>query len=134
MAAPQEAEPASSEGFPGLEPTRLTEPAAPSALDLLDEEPPAGADPGLESWLEPTMASPIPSTDAEEPATVSCRYCRTPAVPGERFCGRCGMRLAAQARAPALASKIPLVCSACGVPGEPGVCRSCGCRIVEPAR
>jgi len=132
LAAPQEVAPSSSEEFPGLEPTRLAEPAAPSALDLLDGAPPTGAEPGLESWLEPTFAAPIPSTEAEGPATVTCRYCRTPAAPGEKFCGRCGMRLAAQARPATQSSKIPLVCSACGVPGAPGVCRSCGCRIVAP--
>jgi hypothetical protein len=132
LAAPQEGALGALEVVPDLEPTRLTEPTAPSSLDLLAGSGLAEAEPSLESWLEPTMAAPIPGAETEEPATFSCRYCRTPAVPGETFCGRCGMRLPASARPTAPGANTPLVCSSCGVPGSPGVCRSCGCRIVAP--
>ena len=61
--------------------------------------------------LEATRAAPIdvdapPMADVERieapipgdaptalPIAPVCRYCRTPAVPGERLCSRCGMRL-----------------------------------------
>ncbi len=46
------------------------------------------------------------------PAFVTCRYCRTPAPPGERVCGRCGMRL-------------PTFETAAGEEGAPP--RRCGC-------
>lgn len=124
----------------GLEPTVL-EPGGPAPAEL------GGADPLLE--LEPTRAAPVevevsPVPDVEPtstaiagdvptplPAFTICRYCRTPALPGERRCGRCGMRLAA-ATSPsgegAAAAKAPSFCS-CGAPVTRAVCPACGGRI-----
>jgi hypothetical protein len=59
-------------------------------------------------------ASGIPG-DGPTPLAVfvACRYCRTPALPGERICSRCGMRL-------------PVASGPRGGPGAEGG-RVCGC-------
>jgi hypothetical protein len=43
--------------------------------------------------LEPTAAAPSADGRTELPLFPICRYCRTPAGPGEKLCGRCGMQL-----------------------------------------
>jgi hypothetical protein len=102
----------------GLEPTRLDPggQALPPADRLAELEPTrhrpvnlSAAEPALD--VEPTRAPPAdvdapPLPDLERtgtgipgdaptalPLNVLCRYCRTPATPGERLCARCGMRL-----------------------------------------
>jgi hypothetical protein len=59
--------------------------AAPQAAALSDVEPTAHASP------------PPPPHDPF--ALAVCRYCRTPAAPGDVFCERCGMKLAIYHRA-----------------------------------
>jgi hypothetical protein len=134
----------------GLETTALAEPLAAGAAEpLADLEPTlqvgAGevlADPVPD--LEPTLAAPVeafgeavpdlettaapPSGDprTELPLFPVCRYCRTPAGPGERICGRCGMGLALQPPA-AVASPGPRLCS-CGTPITRSICPACGAR------
>jgi hypothetical protein len=62
------------------------------------------------------------------PAIVTCRYCRTPALPGDRVCGRCGMRLPVFAREPEGDPAPPRVCS-CGTVVAGALCPSCGARM-----
>ena len=61
------------------------------------------------------------------PAVVTCRYCRTPAVTGERVCGRCGMRLPVFESAPEDTTAAGRRCS-CGLWVTGAVCPSCGAR------
>lgn len=63
------------------------------------------------------------------PAIVTCRYCRTPASPGERICGRCGMRLPVfEAEAPE--APPPLRRCSCGAMVRAGpLCPTCGARL-----
>ncbi len=136
----------------GLEPTRApTAPDAP-AVAVPDLQVTAHAhvdavwvDPVAD--LEPTPAPPVdvsveplPGVDramdglpadgpTPYPVVVSCRYCRTEAAPGERICGRCGMRLPAVAlvQPPARAEDPGRLCS-CGVPVRGPRCPACGAR------
>src|SRR5512138_3393772 len=82
----------------GLEPTRQR------VVDVGAEEAP-DLDPGRAAPVD-VADDPVPGLervgdDAPQdaptavPAAPTCRYCRTPAKPGERVCGRCGMRLPA---------------------------------------
>jgi hypothetical protein len=66
------------------------------------------------------------------PLVVTCRYCRTEAGPGERVCGRCGMRLPVFAvAAPTAAAGTPRLCS-CGTPVTRSRCPACGARNATP--
>jgi hypothetical protein len=89
--------------------------------------------------LERTAAEGIPDDGpAALPESVVCRYCRTPAAPGERVCGRCGMRLPVYE--PVLDILLgtgdeapgPHPCPSCGIPATGVRCRSCGGRLVAP--
>jgi len=63
---------------------------------------------------------------------VTCRYCRTEAGPGERICGRCGMRLQLPVGpAPDAAGAVVRLCS-CGTPVTRSRCPSCGARNAVP--
>jgi hypothetical protein len=78
--------------------------------------------------LEPTFAPPVDDGPTPEPSAVVCRYCRTEAAPGERRCGRCGMRLPAPfAPSAAPATVAPAMCS-CGTPISRSICPACGAR------
>jgi hypothetical protein len=117
--------------LPELEPTRH---AAAAAAD--DRTPD----------LEATRAAPVdvdvePAADVERtaggipgdaptalPAAVACRYCRTPAGPGERICGRCGMRLPVLASGPAPDAAAEGWRCSCGTLARGSLCPSCGAR------
>ncbi len=116
---------------PGLEPTRhaAVEIAAMASPEI---EPTrvAPVEVAVETApdLERTAAEPVPGEAAEPPPAPVCRYCRTPALPGEVICGRCGMKLpviaAPEAAAPAAATETR--CPLCGTVSAGTVCTGCG--------
>jgi hypothetical protein len=137
----------------GLEPTRQA-PADVPEEPVLELEPtrhaPVAAPPDATPDLEATCAAPVdvvvaPVPDVERtappdedlptvvPAFPTCRYCRTPAMPGERLCSRCGMRLpivTERAASPDGDPSVPPTCT-CGTLLRPGaaLCPTCGARI-----
>jgi hypothetical protein len=132
LLAPADAAPGGM--IPDLEPT-LAE-AAPLVADMVPDveatsAAPVDADGGEPiPELERTAAAGLPDDGpSPAPAMVVCRYCRTPAMPGERICGRCGMRLpvlsSAAPRPPGEAA--PVLCS-CGTPVRAAMCPLCGAR------
>lgn len=139
----------------GLEPT-LHGPAgpAPAGERIAELEPTLHAATGAAAPgdptpdLEATRAAPVDvavelTPDVERtsagipddlptalPAFTTCRYCRTPASPGERICSRCGMRLPVAPQAAAGAPAAVLRICSCGMTLREGVslCPSCGSR------
>jgi hypothetical protein len=78
--------------------------------------------------LEPTAAAPSADGRTELPLFPTCRYCRTPAGPGEKICGRCGMQLGGMVPpGAALVGTGPRLCS-CGTPITRSTCPACGAR------
>jgi hypothetical protein len=135
----------------GLEPT-LQDGQGDVALTPVPDLEPTGAGPTdvpdepLLADLEATRAAPVEVVAVESvpdlerggadvpddvptpaPATVVCRYCRTPAAPGERLCARCGMSLSSTRREAATPEEEPRLCS-CGAPLRGGRCPACGAR------
>jgi hypothetical protein len=102
------------EVVPGVEPTR----AAP--VEVVEVTIPD---------LERTQAELPGDGPTPLPVAIICRYCRTPAFPGERRCSRCGMRLPVfdGGGAPASQQEAQRFCS-CGVPVTGALCPSCGAR------
>jgi hypothetical protein len=142
----------------GFEPTRLDyedDPFKPVAA-LADLEPTLAApvDVAEEATpgMEPTLRAPVdvegvPVDGLEQldaaipgdaptalPAVIVCRYCRTPAPPGVRICGRCGMRLPAFAEGPAPEASAPRRCGGCGARASGTRCPSCGGRLPAEER
>lgn len=139
----------------GLETTRhAPADAVPDAVVELEPTlhgPTGAAAPDLTPDLEATRAAPVdvqvvPTPDVERtaaeipgdaptalPAFVTCRYCRTPAMPGERLCGRCGMRLPVfpDGAGAAAAAAAPVRTCTCGTVVRPDaqLCPSCGARL-----
>ncbi|BDG06599.1 hypothetical protein [Anaeromyxobacter oryzae] len=119
--------------IPELEPTRH----GPAALVVADAPPdvertaaaPVDVDAAPLPDLERTRAELPGDGPTPLPAQVLCRYCRTPAGPGERICGRCGMRLPVIAAPPREAAQAagPRLCS-CGAPVSGALCPACGAR------
>jgi hypothetical protein len=97
---------------PGIEPTLV------APVDVPDDPVP-----GLER-TEPEIPG-----DARTaiPPFVTCRYCRTPAPPGERVCGRCGMRLPTFEATVDEAATPPRRCG-CGAEIRGPRCPVCGSR------
>lgn len=125
-----------AEAVPGLEPTRLEGlgEVAPDAVPDLEATrvAPVEVVPEVLPDLEPTFAPPVDDGPAPLLEAVVCRYCRTEAAPGERRCGRCGMRLPVPyAAAAAAAPAAPALCS-CGAPVTRAICPACGARLAVP--
>ncbi|BDG07671.1 hypothetical protein [Anaeromyxobacter paludicola] len=116
-----------------LEPTRF-EASAAAPAPIPDLEPTAAAAVEVPAErladFEPTLADVIPGDrPTAVPAVLVCRYCRTPASPGELLCGRCGMRLPVlHPVAPVAPRAAPVPCPSCGTPGEGERCIACGAR------
>jgi hypothetical protein len=119
------------ERVPGLEPTRhedvltLEEPAPD-----VDHGRAARVDPAIELFPELERIGDDVPEDAptRSPATVTCRYCRTPAAAGDRICGRCGMRLPAFAAGSGVDVGSAARRCGCGALVAGAVCPSCGAR------
>jgi hypothetical protein len=122
------------EPFPDLEPTALAAGSG-SPLEPVEGLEQTRIDPvqvvgGAIEGLEPTLAQGIPDDgDTPDPAPV-CRYCRTPCLPGEAFCARCGMRLPGRTGGEGVALSVVL-CRDCGTPVRGAACPACG---VVPSR
>lgn len=136
----------------GLEATRHAEVDAGeerlAGIELTRHDAIGEVAPDVTPGMEETRAAPVdvtvaPVPDVERtaeaipgdartapPAFVVCRYCRTTAMPGERLCARCGMRLPAfeAAAAPEVAEGLVRYCG-CGAKVEGSRCRSCGARL-----
>ncbi len=113
-----------------LEPTAFR--AAPDALPEplpLEETRVAPVDVEVEPAPEiERLDAAIPDDGRTEvPLFVTCRYCRTEAMPGERVCARCGMRLP-DFGGPAPAGAIPVRLCGCGMIVRGTACPSCGAR------
>jgi hypothetical protein len=79
--------------------------------------------------LEATAEAPVPGDAAPAGLGAACRYCRTPAAPGQVFCARCGMRLPAGDASRERAGEGPgEACWQCGAPALRDTCPSCGAR------
>ncbi|HTN53027.1 MAG TPA: hypothetical protein VML50_11530 [Anaeromyxobacter sp.] len=129
---------AQEERLPDLEVTRhLPVPLAPpDALEALDLEPTGASPVDVAAEALPDLertAAELPGDGPTPLATVTiCRYCRTPAGPGERICSRCGMRLPVEA-VPGTAAPTeegPRLCS-CGTPVRGSRCAACGARLPD---
>ncbi len=121
-----------------LEPTR--HPAAEAAPEPVPDveataAPPVDVDAAPLADVERTGAAGIPDDGPTLlPMIVTCRYCRSPAMPGERICAQCGMRLPVLPegeRPPEGPASVR--CTSCGALAAPGGrCPSCGGRIPAP--
>lgn len=132
----------------GLEPTRHADvDAGAPYLPELEPTRHAAIDsaPGTAMELEPGRAAPVDVADdpvpglehggeaipgdapTAVPAIVICRYCRTPAPPGERVCGRCGMRLPVFERPPE--EEVAGRRCSCGTVVTGVLCPTCGARV-----
>lgn len=113
-------------GRVGAEPVDWLEATGAAVVAVGDVEPFPG--------LEHHFAEPIPGGDPEPGAGVVCRYCRTAAVPDQRFCDGCGMSLQSpRPPRPEPVGDLEGRCSDCGAMVSGSRCRSCGARLAEPA-
>lgn len=130
---PAAAEAAGGEGVPGLEPT--LQPAAAAAdgeaVPGLERTPAAPVDPTIEPIADvERLGEGTHDLPTLIPAVIVCRYCRTPAAPGEKLCGRCGMRLPTLGPAAAAPQREePTRLCTCGTPIRGPLCPSCGARV-----
>ena len=129
-----EAVPVPVERLPDLEAT-LAEPVEATAERLAEIDPtlldPVQVVVAAMEGLEPTEAEGIPD-DEPSPPSVSCRYCRTPAPPGEAFCAHCGMRLPALVGAAGDEAPEPVLCRDCGALVRGAACPACGLSVRLP--
>jgi hypothetical protein len=133
----------------GLEPTTLADGGLVAASRIAELEPTGHAavvavdelTPGIEPTRAPAVdveVTPTPDIErtaaeipgdvrTEVPLFVTCRYCRSPSMPDERVCGRCGMRLPTFGATGREAAREVRRCS-CGAPVTGSLCPACGAR------
>jgi hypothetical protein len=126
----------SPEPIAELEPTRLeagAEPAPDGAAGWIEQTRARPVEPPVEPLpdVERHRAEPIPEGGPDPAGPVVCRYCRSPAAPGDRICGRCGMKLPVFDARRMVAELAGMVCRDCGARGEGPRCRRCGARMVS---
>ncbi len=83
------------EVVPGLELTGAAPVEVPGGDRVADLEQTGNApvDPPIDALPVERTGDGAPADERTPyPAMVNCRYCRTPAAPGEKLCSRCGMR------------------------------------------
>lgn len=126
--------PVAVERLPDLEATRA-EPVEATAERIAEIDPtlldPVQVVVAAMEGLEPTRAEGIPDDDPS-PVAVACRYCRTPAPPGEAFCSHCGMRLPVPVAAAGEEGPEPLTCRDCGALVRGSACPACGLPVRLP--
>jgi len=122
------------DAVPGLEPTRFDGVGDVEAADSVEglerstiDLPDVPVEPVPD--LEHHRAEPIPDGGPDPLALLACRYCRMPAAPGERICGRCGMRLPLFDARNLAAEAADMICNDCGSTGPGPRCRRCGARM-----
>jgi hypothetical protein len=125
------------ESIPDLEPTSAAAVDAPeettpdverTCVAPVEVDSPAMAD--IERILDDI---PVDAPTALPLAPV-CRYCRTPAVPGEMLCSHCGMRLAViDPHLIPAGSEAVVLCTNCGSISTREVCPACGSRRAPSA-
>jgi len=112
--------------LPEMETTR--HPPAHAAVEPLELEPTRAApvDPPVEAMADVERTElGLPGDDRTAlPAQLTCRYCRSPAGPGDRVCARCGMRLPVFG-APAARDLVVRRCG-CGAEVRGSLCPACG--------
>jgi hypothetical protein len=118
--------------LPELEPTMQASAGAVASVPIPELEPTLAArveaKGELVPDLEPTASPPSGDARTELPLFLVCRYCRTPAGPGDKLCARCGMRLQVDpGPAPGPAGPAARFCS-CGTPITRSTCPACGAR------
>lgn len=116
-----------------LEPTRLATAATPEAEVVAGLEPTArealaAAPVEPAPWIERTSA-PSERAPFDLLALATCRYCRTPAPPGDVFCARCGLKLETHGRERPVPAARVRRCRFCGASGAGDLCPSCGARL-----
>jgi hypothetical protein len=133
----------------GLEPTRRDD-VETGVERIGDLEPTAHAvargAPAEPVVLEPTRVAPVEvaveavpdlerigdaipeDAPTEVPLFVTCRYCRTEAMPGERVCARCGMRLPDFGGAASRTEPAGRQCGCGAIVRGGGMCPACGAR------
>ncbi len=123
--------------IPFVPPVDGLEPTARAAVDVAEERVPdldagraAPVDVAGDRVPDLEVGGPAIPDDAPTalPAIAVCRYCRTPALPGERVCGRCGMRLPVFEE-PSAEQAPPERRCGCGVLVSGPLCPSCGARL-----
>lgn len=131
---------ATGEPVPELEPT-LHDPAAAAAAITTDVTPGMEATRMAAVDVEVDQAPDVErigdgipgDAPTAVPTFLTCRYCRTPAMPGERLCSRCGMRLPVLAAGAGDAGGlvVPLRICTCGTTVRPdaSLCPACGARL-----
>lgn len=111
---------AEMESLAGLEPT-VHPPAVvegEGALEVVPDLEPTSSDPLAWEDRTPLLLAPL------------CRYCRTPANPGEVMCGRCGMQLPlVRPVAEDLPDDSLRCCPGCGTRSGREICPECGGRM-----
>jgi hypothetical protein len=119
-----------TERLADVEPTRFAAAAFVAAAGP-DVESTRAAPVNVEVSLAPDVeqtAERAPGAPTPAPAIAVCRYCRTPATPGERFCAGCGMSVPAfGSGAGGASSPAPRICG-CGAAVRGSRCPSCGAR------
>jgi hypothetical protein len=117
--------------IPDLEPTQQGQGSFSEAPPLADMEATRTAPVDVAEDVVPDLeriGDAVPDDGPTPyPDVAVCRYCRTPAAPGERMCSRCGMQLPALGGAAAASAEVVRLCS-CGAPMRGSRCPNCGAR------
>jgi hypothetical protein len=126
-----------AEMIPELEPTLAPPVDAPEEATP-DVEPTRAAPVDVDAVAIPDIERQHAAIPGDAPTALPvapvCRYCRTPAVPGEKTCSRCGMRLPIiDAGLVAEGAGGAHQCPNCGALATRDPCPACGNRLSLPS-